>query len=66
MHTMSVTVDGTEYFVNHHSDWSGEAHVNWTDRDGDHEIRLPGMLLRACGRSAAIGDAISAIERLTY
>lgn len=67
MHTMTKTVNGTEFHVSHNGDWSGDAIIMW-QLEGEGKTRsvvLPGALLRACGRSAAIADAISALEGLS-
>lgn len=64
MHTLIRTVDGVEYRVHHNGDWSGEAIVIQKHVNGEHsELTLPGELLRACGREAALEDAVCAIEK---
>ncbi len=66
MHHLSVFEGGVEYHVNYNSDWSGEAIIAyhaggsgaWT------EVRLPGALLRTCGRAAALADFVATVERI--
>jgi hypothetical protein len=66
MHTFEKVVDGVTYFVHHNSDWSGEALiVRAGELGGKVEYKLPGELLRACGRAAALEDAAKAIAEIT-
>jgi hypothetical protein len=65
MHTLTKIVDGVEYRVHHNGDWSGEAIVVVPGPVGGRiEFKLPGMLLRACGREAALQEAVAAIEEI--
>ncbi len=61
------TNDGTAY-INHNSDWSGEAIVSWMDNGGEHEVRLPAWILVAGGKKAAIefvrNAVVEALEEL--
>lgn len=61
MHTFKTTYGGHEAHVHHNSDFSGMAHVNWTDADGFHEVHVPAVVLVAGARRVLAyecGDAL--------
>jgi hypothetical protein len=64
MHSFTKIVDGIRYHVHHNGDWSDETIIAYSDRDGQHEVRLPGGLLIACGRQAAFNEVIAAVEQM--
>jgi hypothetical protein len=64
MHTLYKQVDGIEYRVHHNSDWSGQAYVRWVENGEGQEVELPGDVLRACGRTAMLGEVAIAIGQL--
>jgi len=63
MHTTTVNVAGKSFFVNHNSDWSGDAHLHWTDADGKHrDAVLPGQLILGLSRSVARDELVNLLE----
>jgi hypothetical protein len=65
---MKKTVDGVEYTIVHNGDWSGTAHVHWTEKeeglDVVREVELPGELLIACARTEILAGMMRALEAL--
>jgi hypothetical protein len=70
METLETTIDGVRYFVHHNTDWSGEAIITRVDAGAglagvmELVVKLPGELLRACGRDRAFRDVIAAVEQM--
>lgn len=72
MNRMVVQTDLGEVVVNHNSDWSGTAIVSWGfapdpkwpgHEKAAHTVEMPGALLVALGRGAALAQVRSAVIR---
>ena len=68
MHTSAKSRDG-EIWVNHNSDWSGEAYVSWRDVDGkETTVTVPGRLFielsRKASRELIAGRLIAFLEQM--
>lgn len=70
MHLSEYSVTGYgPVYVNHNSDYSGDAIVSWTDSSGDRkQVAIPGNLLLEIGKDAAVTHVrdrvIDALERM--
>lgn len=64
MHTMTIKLGDTTYYIHHNGDWSGEAKVR-NNKDGS-EILIPAELFIKASREAAFqyvrGQVLGAVE----
>lgn len=58
MHTMEITIDGTEYAVHHNGDWSGSVDLV----GGGLSVSIPAKLFLAIGRNAVLQEVIGRVE----
>ena len=65
MHTMRLTSKyyGTVH-VHHNSDWSGMAHISYSENGEKKEASIPCALLLALGKEAALDFSRSAFVRV--
>ncbi len=65
-HTTTVQdrASGQSFYVNHNSDWSGEAHLHWTDIGSGkrRDVVLPGRLLLSLSRRIARSEVLDSLE----
>lgn len=65
-HTSHFSVEGVDYTVIHNGDWSGVATISRRSPDGKSNLltEVPGKLLIAVGRQAALEEVISEVESM--
>lgn len=64
-HTSTFTVNDVEYAIIHNGDWSGLARIiPQNGPNKNHEVGVPGKLLTAIGRQAALDEVVSMVETM--
>jgi hypothetical protein len=64
--TTGATTSGLAYEITHAEDWSGTASVTWAEPHKPRiTVELPAEILRSCGTSAALGQAIAILTTLS-
>lgn len=56
MHTLTIDLEqGRKAYVNHNSDWFGNAIINYESEQGEYiEVMIPGAILLDIGRKSAL------------